>query len=336
MAGQASASDFPKLLKEFPFFPYRGLPIPQTEAQTRAWPNVLSELAHLAEKEDWSGNKADGTPATHEYQILNNYISYTYQRLVIQDKIMISDNEGYATFNTGLLDVHDQEIFGFFHKNSRAQAGKQDWLFIRWVVESDRDFMNSFSTPPDMAEYVTDSADLVYDHRRQLVIDYNHVLVDNLDRFPLDLQKNPSRARMALDAAVARTLKRLRRNYKLAIPQWYPRLGREGAQLLLPLDLTGSGTADLAFVVGTAGDRYRGTTVLSLEMAYTNARLIARPDSECLQPLSTTTTTAEDQLDPTSPNIGTKREQDSSWESGRRPLSLQAQQAHHSLVYGRR
>ncbi|KAJ4355796.1 uncharacterized protein N0V89_003817 [Didymosphaeria variabile] len=334
MAGHGTASDFPKLLKEFAFFPYRGPTLPQIEAQSRAWPNVLSELAHLAEKEDWTGTKADGTPATPENQILNNYISYTYQRLVIQEKITISDNGEYVTFNTGLLDLHEQKIFGFFHRNRKAQAGKQDWLFIRWVVESDRDFMNNFSIPPNMAEYVTASADLVYDYRRQLVLDYAHVLVDNLDRFPLDLQKHPCRARMGLDAAVARTLKRLRRNYKLAIPQWYPRLGKEGAQLLLPLDLTGSGTADLALVVGTAGDRYRAGTVLSLEMAYSNARLVARPDSEWLQPLSTTTTTVDDQLDPTSLNIGTKREHDSSWESGRKQtLSPQAQQA---LVYGRR
>jgi hypothetical protein len=38
-------------------------------------------------------------------------------------------------------------------------------------------------------------------------------------------------------------------------------------------------------VVSTVGERaYRGHTVLTLDMAYTNARLVARPDSEWLVP----------------------------------------------------
>ena len=45
------------------------------------------------------------------------------------------------------------------------------------------------------------------------------------------------------------------------------------------------GSADLALVVSEVGDtEYRGHTVLTLEMAYTNARLVARPDSEWLKP----------------------------------------------------
>jgi hypothetical protein len=43
--------------------------------------------------------------------------------------------------------------------------------------------------------------------------------------------------------------------------------------------------ADLALVVSSVEDRaYRGHTVLTLEMAYTNARLVARPDSDWLVP----------------------------------------------------
>jgi hypothetical protein len=53
----------------------------------------------------------------------------------------------------------------------------------------------------------------------------------------------------------------------------------------MPLDLTDPGTAGLALVVSAIGDTaYRGHTVSTLEMAYTNARLVARPDSEWLKP----------------------------------------------------
>jgi hypothetical protein len=72
------------------------------------------------------------------------------------------------------------------------------------------------------------------------------------------------------------------------VPQWYPALREAGAQFLVPLDLTGDGRADLALVVSAIGDQeYRGNTVLTLSMAYTNARLVARPDSDWLLPTAT-------------------------------------------------
>ncbi|KAL5405398.1 hypothetical protein PMIN06_007297 [Paraphaeosphaeria minitans] len=294
----------PAKIWEFAFFPYRDDPVPQREAQAKAWPNILSKLADLAEHEDWIGTNADGSDAT-ENQILHNYISFTYFRLALEGrKVVASEDGNYATFNTGLLDSFDQEIFGFFQRNT--QPGKQPWYFLRWAIESDRELMTFFNPTPDMADYVTAASDLVYDWRRPLILNYAHILDDDhMKRFPLELQKRPLRARSQLDAAVVKTLKRLRRNYKIAIPQWYPKLKEEGAQLLLPLDLYDEGTADLALVVSLDGDRYRGSTVLTLEMAYTYARLVARPDSEWSKPLSTV---VKDQMDVGHPNAGLQRD----------------------------
>ena len=55
-------------------------------------------------------------------------------------------------------------------------------------------------------------------------------------------------------------------------------------QLLLPLCLLQDGKADLALVVEKEKDgrAYRGNTVLTLDMAYSNARLLARPDPDWL------------------------------------------------------
>jgi hypothetical protein len=201
----------------------------------------------------------------------------------MEDKIAVTVDGKYATFNTGLLTPHAEEIFGFFQRNQREEV--QRWYFERWVTESSRDILGNFDTPPHMAEYVNSSSELVYDWRRELKLAYDHILGDNIDRFPVGMADQPLRARQALDAAINLTLRRVRRNHKLVIPQWYPRLGEAGAQFLMPLDLTGDGAADLALVVSAVGDRaYRGHTVLTLDMAYTNARLVARPDSDWLVP----------------------------------------------------
>ncbi len=88
-------------------------------------------------------------------------------------------------------------------------------------------------------------------------------------------------------SAEATTKKRVYRNYKAAVPQYYRDKGGEGGvQLLLPICLENPARADLALVVAKseAGNAYRGSTVLTLDMGYNNARLLSRPDTDWLQP----------------------------------------------------
>ncbi|MBD8729377.1 DUF3825 domain-containing protein [Frigoribacterium sp. CFBP 13707] len=267
-------------LRAFAFFSYKGPRLDPGSADfgRLAWEGALTSLAELAEPEEWSGYNPDGRPLP----ILDSFLRYTHRRLVMEDKIAVSEDGMYAATNTGLLTSHAEEIFGLFERNNHEG---QRWFFLNWVTESHRDILRHFGEPPHMAEYVTSASELVYDWRRELKLAYDHILGDNLDRFPAEMVQQPLRARQALDASINSTLRRVRRNHKLVIPQWYPKLGEAGAQFLMPLDLTGNGTADLALVVSAVGDRaYRGHTVLTLDMAYTNARLVARPDSDWLAP----------------------------------------------------
>lgn len=270
-------------LRSFAFFPYRGQAQAEgAELGRLAWSEALVSLASMAELEEWVG----AVDTTRTLPILDSFLRYTHKRLVMEDKVVVTVDGEWAAVNTGLLTPHAEELFGLFRRNRHENA--QHWYFIRWATESDRDLLTHFPEPPEMAEYVTSASELVYDWRRELKLAYDHIINDNLERFPADLAAQPLRAKQALDAAVQLTLRRVRRNHKLVIPQWYPKFGEAGPQFLMPLDLTGSGRADLALVVSAVGDRvYRGHTVLTLDMAYTNARLIARPDSDWLAPIAT-------------------------------------------------
>ncbi|MDR1600487.1 MAG: DUF3825 domain-containing protein, partial [Oscillospiraceae bacterium] len=85
-----------------------------------------------------------------------------------------------------------------------------------------------------------------------------------------------SRLRDAIDLAV----KRADWNYKTAVPMYNP--NKDVMSLLLPLRLIGD-TIDLVLVVErNASGTYQGQTVLTLPMAYNNARLVMRLDSEWL------------------------------------------------------
>jgi hypothetical protein len=151
-------------------------------------------------------------------------------------------------------------------------------------VESDRR-LAFFSGKPRVARYFDKPAELIYDPDRELIPNLDHILDENVDRYPLELQQNTHKRRMMLQSAVIEAGKRAQMTYKVAIPEFY--FGHEGAepgriQLLLPLSFESAARADLALVVEREERAYRQFTVLPLDRAYNNARLIAKPESDWL------------------------------------------------------
>ena len=76
-------------------------------------------------------------------------------------------------------------------------------------------------------------------------------------------------------------MKRVEWNFKTAIPMYFPT--ENIMSLLLPLSIMDDEKVDAALVVEkTKSGNYLGHTILTLEMAYSNARLVSRPDSDWL------------------------------------------------------
>ena len=103
------------------------------------------------------------------------------------------------------------------------------------------------------------------------------------------LQYLTTRFKNALDIS----LSRVAWNYKTAIPvNYFDKQNKtQKISLLLPLALEKKGIIDVALVCQhkykpeEEVNNYEGKTIFTLEMAYNNARLIARPDSDWLRPL---------------------------------------------------
>jgi len=89
-------------------------------------------------------------------------------------------------------------------------------------------------------------------------------------------------ARNALEGAIRQLKERIKRNYKLAVPHWY----NNKVQLLLPLCITDDNTADVALVAEKDLERkkYMIRTILTMDMAYLDARIICTPDRHWLNP----------------------------------------------------
>lgn len=236
----------------------------------------IEGLRSLAEPEDWDYKY---TTSAHSHPILRNYVAYTYRRVAEERKIAVTLNEEHCCWNTGLITERQEPIFIAFSKNNLPN-GQQYWHFWRFIRRGERE-LNRFAALPEMAHYFEDPSVLVFDSRKELRVNIEHVVSDNIQRFPSELQRmNPFGLQNLVKGAVDSSIERVKRNYKTAIPQYF-----QGAvQLLLPLSLTDPAKADLALVVDRYSDFYRAATCLTLDMAYNNARQLARPDRDWLAP----------------------------------------------------
>ncbi|MBS0027659.1 DUF3825 domain-containing protein [Chitinophaga sp. 22321] len=257
------------------------------------WDTAISDLATVhAQREDGSWDYIN--KKTGKYPVLESYITYTFLRLQKENKIKYASRieNGkelkFACFNTGLATSKQEDVFAYFeHKdnspNYRQNEGylKQPvWIFKAFDRESNR-IMNHFAEKPELTNYFQNAAELIYESSKRLIPDYEHILDDREKRFSKEFRElsKPQQVER-VKSAIESALTRIKRNYKTAIPQFYG----DSIQLLLPLCITTAEMADVALVVAKEGEVYRANTVLPLDWAYNNARLLAKPDREWLNP----------------------------------------------------
>ncbi|MFI4941364.1 MAG: DUF3825 domain-containing protein [Burkholderiales bacterium] len=233
-------------------------------------------LAGMAEPEDWNyKNIANPSPLP----MLQAFLKYTYKRIAEEKKVAVTKDEKFACWNTGLITPHQEPIYILFEEN-KLDDRRNYWHFLKFSRRGEND-LNKFLTLPEMAHYFADPACVVYDSRKELRSNIEHIISDNRERFPASLKAmNDYALQNIVKGAIDSVLERVKRNYKTAIPQYYS----GNVQLLLPLCLTDPGKADLALVVERFHEFYRASTCLTLDMAYNNARQLARPDRDWLQP----------------------------------------------------
>jgi len=256
------AYDFPERFQDFVMMP--------------KFTEDIEALSKLAQPEDWDYKN---TTSVHPHPILRNYLTYTYRRIAEEKKISITPDEGSCCWNTGLITPAQEPIFALFTKNMLAGTPTY-WHFWKFARRGEWE-MNRFPTLPDIAHYFEDPSCLVFDTRKELRLNIEHVVSENITRFPSNLQsRNAFELQNLVKGAIDSAVQRVKRNYKTAVPQYY----QGSVQLLLPLALTDPTRAELALVVDRFSDFYRAATCLTLDMAYNNARQLARPDRDWLVP----------------------------------------------------
>lgn len=247
---------------------------------TEKYNQKLEMLARMAQPEKWTYKKIQDIDP---YRILRNYIQFTYNRLEEENKFITSPDGKYRCMNTGLLTVYNQEIVAIFAQNNMVD--KQPWFFNGFFKETDKFFTTNFTALPPLADYSDNVKDLIYDNSLELNLRKEHIIDDNFERFIDAGYANKELISVLLDSAKITLEKKLKRNFKLALPFYYhnTETGESKIQLLAPLYFPGA-PVRLALVLNkvqsNANEYYEGVTVLPVEWAYMNSRLIVKPDEE--------------------------------------------------------
>jgi cold shock CspA family protein len=313
-----SASNPGNALKQWAYVPF----VPFTHRDGTEYASALEYLALIGLPERW--HFGDQANPKNPYPILDNYLTYTFYKLrkeglVLEQK---GSEAAWATFNTGLVDKLYDPIFALFKKaDFGPQPWRFFDYCVPGKREAGRRLTSVFDPLPEAARYFDSSFAMVLDTTRDIHVDYEHVIFDGVarDRFPYaflehyvpkgfewrrypdlepydrkvylqhlsdaienDVQCTRSIKRRLEDAKLLAE-KRTKWNFKTAIPQYYPRFNT--MSLLLPLAIVDDEVVDIALVVTkNPSGSYQGRTVLPLDWAYQNARLVCRPDSDWLVP----------------------------------------------------
>lgn len=244
------------------------------------------DLASVVLPENWDDDDSG------RHSILFNYFKY-YTRRVVEEHLWMESTSPSGTrvsaFDTGLLSRHFEPVYAVFEGNRNPD--RQPWVLREWATPASPRLRDFDVAQLQRALFFSDPAEVVYDPRLPVVPNLEHVLEDNIDRYPAELQNNAYLRRAALENAIHVAAAKARSNWRLAAPQFYwpPTEAAGRVQLLLPLSLVDPDQVDLALVVDrfptyaeqpdAAGASYRAYTVLPLEWAYRNARLITRPEA---------------------------------------------------------
>jgi len=252
-------------------------------AYCQGFRSKIDNLATIC-PEDWG--KADGFK-THP--ILHNYIKHTFSKLYddyenaaesSKEVFMKVSDGNYLLFNTGLYDTNWQQMFAYFVPNTGSDSHK--WRFDSFFTEFQVSAMG-ISDPPRKAKYFSDIRELIFDIDYKIVPQYDHIFGDenNNQRIPEAIRDSHMKAALFV-TAIELARKRIDENYKVAVPQYY---GNK-IQLLLPMYLTNPVKPDLALALTRDDENkcYLGRTCITMEWAYNNARLIAKPNSDWLLP----------------------------------------------------
>jgi hypothetical protein len=282
---------------------------------------AIQSLAGLAKKEDWCYRHSKDP-----YIILKIYLQYTVYRLLSENKIMNDETSGSAAFNTGLVTPDFDDIYAVLLKSNDPSI-EEKYIFQGFTIAGSQGvgkiIVEHFNPLPPKAAYLTSPADAVFDPTCDIHTDYQHIILDNLDRFPMEFLKKLTLP-FAEESKILAQIQRERTDYgkehlferleeaikensllfnlihvsldaaialSLKMIRYDSRVAlpsffptRNVMSMMIPLVFDkNAGPEAVLLIEKTPSGNYQGQTMLTLKQCYVNARLFGPLDNTFLK-----------------------------------------------------
>ena len=235
---------------------------------------MIDYLSKIAEPEKWSFDESKPN------SILKTYIFKTFEQCNKQNKIIYSDDGEYCASNTGLVTMSGKDIVMFFTKNTNETSSTK-WFFKGFKDKVERDYMDHFSTIPELATYTDDYQQLYFNPNLNIEINTDHILDDHWERISKEVNLSKNIVKTLLQGVVEDAKIKVKRNMRLVVPQFY----NGTIMYLMPVSIPISEEKEvtMALAIGKTGkNQYRANTIFTKDMAYEKARLLMKPESNWL------------------------------------------------------
>lgn len=255
--------------------------------------SFLGSVAGRAVPEPWD---IAGKNGGDRFQILRSYICNIFGRLRREAaegkpcKIVYSQDGQHILFNTNLSDTFgiDILIMSDVRKKVNGEEYYENPSIFLSGLKGKRQYRFSDDANPVPATFFEDVNEVVFQSFWEIDTNYeqlSHIIQDNRNRFPREYQgRDAQEVAGDLQKAIDLARRMAKRNFKYIAPMYRPQTNR--IQLLMPIYLSGSykKAPDFALVLTPDDGIYAPETILSIEMAYQDARLITMPDESWLRP----------------------------------------------------
>ena len=253
-----------------------------------SWYEQLYELSQMAAPEPWRFRQPLYETQNTETPILERYINQVFRKQAVgyscapegQAGQIFYLNQEFACFHTGLNTKDYKSIYMCFSRNKRLDSLRK-WCFKGFTTE-DSPWFKQVPLLPLRPTYAMRQWMTYYDPEWEIRVNASHILEDeeNAARLPESI-RSAWNLPLLLETAVELARRKAMTDWSLAVPQIF----QSRVQYLLPIHLTNMERPDLAMALSIMEGYYIGHTCLTLEMAYQNARLLARPTAGWLAEL---------------------------------------------------
>ena len=243
--------------------------------------SALSDLASRTYGESWTTEKSRA-----EHDQLLAYLNSLLLGIQLSNssKTITFDRDGHTIINTGLYDLCSGTKEEIFMVLAASETKKQKYRFLEWATMNEIDSVHL----PKALKFSFHRTSTTFNPSLEIVVNFDHIVVHNERR----LRQDPKYSKLdeenlknTVERDIWTTLSLLDTSQQKGLaPPVVPFycFSDKAVQFLTPISGTSS-VLILRHQKYRGREQYNAVTVLTMEMAYTNARLLGRVDAPWLK-----------------------------------------------------